>query len=488
MFAFENTYARDLPGLYAPATPRTPAEPRLVLLNASLAEELGLDPATLQERGAAWLSGAEVPDGAEPIAQAYAGHQFGHLNPHMGDGRAVLLGELVDRHGHRRDVQLKGSGRTPFSRGGDGKAALGPMLREYLMGEAMHGLGIPTTRALAVVATGEPVYRDTLLPGAVLTRVASSHLRVGTFEFFAIRQDQERLTRLLDYTIRRHVPEAVDAPDPAVALFRSVRDATAKLVAQWMAVGFIHGVLNTDNTALSGETIDYGPCAFLDAHIPSTVFSSIDRGGRYAYGNQPGILHWNLSRFARALLPLVDADPQTAADTLQPIFDAFPDVYAAERLAVMRPKLGLQRADPMDESLVDALDTVMEEARADHTLTLRHLSDHLRGTPDRVEHILRDSPGAPEWLRIWRDRVAADTDLPPDERAAAMDAVNPLYIPRNHKVEEALSAASDQGDLGPIRTLLELFADPYTPQPDREDYSLPAPPAFTSCYQTFCGT
>ncbi len=487
MFAFENTYARDLEGLYAHATPRVPAEPRLVLLNPELAAELRLDTSTLQERGAAWLSGAELPKGAQPIAQAYAGHQFGHLNPYMGDGRAVLLGELLDRGGQRRDVQLKGAGRTPFSRGGDGKAALGPMLREYLMGEAMHGLGIPTTRALSVVATGEPVYRETPLPGAVLARVAASHLRVGTFEFFAIRRDHDSLTRLLGYTLRRHYPEHLDDPAPAVALFRAVRDATARLAAQWMAVGFIHGVLNTDNTALSGETIDYGPCAFLDAHIPSTVFSSIDRAGRYAYGNQPGILHWNLSRFARALLSLVHEDPEAAVGALQPELDAYLDVYTAERLAAMRPKLGLHRAEAEDEALVDALETLMEEAGADHTLTFRHLSDHLRGTPERVQHVLGEGAGATEWLRLWRARVEADDDRSLEERADAMERVNPLYIPRNHHIEAALEAAQS-GDFGPTHTLLGLFSDPYSPQDGREEYSLPATPEFTSCYRTFCGT
>jgi len=309
---FDNTYVRALEGFYVRSEPARPPHPTLVCFNRALAHELGFDPDALIPRAAEWFSGAVIPAGAEPIAQAYAGHQFGAFVPQLGDGRAVLLGELIDRQGRRRDLALKGSGRTVFARGGDGKAALGPMLREYVIGEAMHALGVPTTRALAVVATGETVFREQALPGAVLARVAASHLRVGTFEYFAARGDTERVRRLADYAIARHDPEHVETPDRYLALLRAVAERQAALVARWMLLGFIHGVMNTDNTTLSGETIDYGPCAFMESYNPRTVFSSIDHHGRYAFGNQPAIARWNLARFAECLLPLIDSKPDTA--------------------------------------------------------------------------------------------------------------------------------------------------------------------------------
>ncbi len=483
MFAFDNTYVRDLTGAYAAVAPETPPAPRLVALNRPLAEELGLDPDALEREGAELLSGARLPSGAEPIAQAYAGHQFGGLSPQLGDGRAHLLGEIVDRHGRRRDLQLKGSGRTPFSRRGDGKAALGPMLREYLIGEAMHHLGIPTTRALAVTATGEEVLREMARPGAVLARIAASHLRVGTFEFFALRGDRESLRRLLDYTIERHYP---GADRTAVGLLTAVRDAQAALVAEWMGVGFIHGVMNTDNVALSGETIDYGPCAFMDSHHPGTVFSSIDGHGRYAYGNQPAILGWNLARFASALLPVVHDDPEEAVAMAQPVIDGYEAVYRAAQLAVMRRKLGLGSVRAEDETLVDELLRLMADARPDHTGAFRGLADVARGDRDRWTSWFDDRDRAETWVRRWLERLGEDGA--PPERAEALERANPVYVARNHQVERALAAASDEGDFGPFHALVSVLTDPFTRRPGLKAYESPAPASFTADYRTFCGT
>ena len=341
-FAFDNTYRRSLEGFYAPWQAATVPAPKLIQLNRALAAELGLDADALaSDAGAAIFAGNVVPLGAEPLAQAYAGHQFGGFVPQLGDGRALLLGEVIDRHGRRRDIQLKGSGRTPFSRGGDGKATLGPVLREYLLGEAMHALGIPTTRALAAVTTGEPVYRDQILPGAVLTRVAASHIRVGTFQFFAARGDTAKVRQLADYTIARHYPDVATAANPYLAFLDAVVNAQAALIARWMLVGFIHGVMNTDNMAVSGETIDYGPCAFMDRYHPQTVFSSIDRQGRYAYGNQPNIARWNLARLAETLLPLIHSDEKAAIAAVSNAVNAFTDRYDTFWLEGMRAKLGM---------------------------------------------------------------------------------------------------------------------------------------------------
>ncbi len=483
---FDNTYARDLEGLYAPATPDVAPAPKLLLFNEDLAVELGLDPELLRgETGARVFSGASVPGGASPLAQAYAGHQFGGLSPQLGDGRAVLLGELVDRHGRRRDLQLKGSGRTPFSRGGDGKAALGPVLREYLMGEAMHGLGIPTTRALAATLTGERVAREGMPPGAVLARVAASHLRVGTFEYFAIREDRERLVRLLDYTIARHHRELQDAPNKALALLEAVSQAQASLIAQWMLVGFIHGVMNTDNVAISGETIDYGPCAFMDAHDPSTVFSSIDHGGRYAYGNQPRIGQWNLSRLGQALLPLISSTAEEAVELAQPVIDAFPDLHEDAWLTGMRAKLGLVSIRDDDGALAHDLVELLAAQKADHTGSFRDLSRGARGEAAFLERF-RDGEAASAWQDRWLKRLSLDGE--PAARADAMDRVNPIYIPRNHLVEAALSAAVVEGDLGPLETFLGVLSRPYQVRAGLEGFTKPASETFTEGYQTFCGT
>jgi len=476
-FRFDNSYVRALPGTYLSVQPDVPPAPRLLTLNTDLAEELGLDLASLREGAADWLSGARLPEGAEPIAQAYAGHQFGGFSPQLGDGRAVLLGEVVDRNGQRRDIQLKGSGRTPFSRGGDGKAAVGPMLREVLIGEALHALGIPTTRALAVVATGAPVLRDGPLPGAVLTRVAASHLRVGTFQFFAARSDHARVKALMEYTIARHYPEAASDPVPALALFDHVVAAQTRLIARWMGVGFVHGVMNTDNMALSGESIDFGPCAFLDAYSPGAVFSSIDHGGRYAYANQPLILAWNLARLAEALLPFFDADPDRAVDLANDRLTAIADGYRREWTEVMRGKLALDGAEEGDAALADDLLSLMAGQGADWTLTFHSLAAAADGQEDALRAQIGE--GAEAWLRRWRTRLAADAP-------ARLRSANPRIIARNDRVEAALSAAT-AGDLGPFEALLAALRQPFSDDPALDAYAAP-PPGDFGPYVTFCGT
>jgi uncharacterized protein YdiU (UPF0061 family) len=476
LFAFENTFVRDLEGLYVPWQGAPVEHPALLTFNEELAVELGADPDALRsEAGVDVLVGKTVPEGATPVAQAYAGHQFGGYSPQLGDGRALLLGEIVDVHGRRRDLHLKGSGRTPFARGGDGKAAVGPMLREHVLGEAMHALGIPTTRALAVVGTGEEIPRGAFLPGAVLARVAASHIRVGTFQFAAMRGGPELLRRLADHSIARHHPAAADAEHPYLAFFESVLEAQAALVAQWMLVGFIHGVMNTDNMAISGETIDYGPCAFMDAFDPATVFSSIDHGGRYAYGNQPHVAPWNLARLAEALLPLIDETQETAVEIVTESLKRFPERFHRHWSAGMRAKLGLEEADDVTGALVDDLLTVLHEQRMDYTSTFRMLARHLRG--DRLPPALR------AWGERWREQLGG---ADPTATADAMDRVNPVYVARNQRVEEALAAATD-GDLGPVERLVEVLRRPYDERPGLEAYAEPAPESWGS-YQTFCGT
>jgi uncharacterized protein YdiU (UPF0061 family) len=403
---FDNTYARLPSRFYARQSPATVARPRLVKLNLALAVELGLDQDWLRSpEGLAVLAGNAIPDGAEPLAMAYAGHQFGGFVPQLGDGRAILLGELLDPRGERFDIQLKGSGRTPFSRAGDGRAWLGPVLREYIVGEAMYALGIPTTRALAAVATGEPVYRETELPGAVLTRVARSHVRIGTFEYFSARRDTEAVRYLADYVIARHYPEAAADERPYQALLDAVIARQACLIAQWLGVGFIHGVMNTDNMSIAGETIDYGPCAFLDSYHPGTVYSSIDRGGRYAYGNQPRIAQWNLSRLAESLVPLIDKDAGTAVEVAQAAIDAFPERFERAYLERFRAKLGLLGAHPDDANLIGALLQAMADNGADFTNTFRALCDAAEGAEGGVRAALGDSQAAEAWLGRWRARL-----------------------------------------------------------------------------------
>jgi serine/tyrosine/threonine adenylyltransferase len=475
----DSRFARELPELAAPWRAEEPPDPRLLVLNEPLAAELGLDPDWLRgPDGLRLLVGALVPDGATPVAQAYAGHQFGGFVPRLGDGRALLLGELPDG----RDLHLKGSGRTPFARGGDGLAAVGPMLREYVVSEAMHALGIPTTRSLAVVATGRPVRRDTFLPGAVLARVASSHLRVGSFQYAAATGDADLLRRLAEHAIARHHPAAAASGRPAPALFEAVVAAQAALVARWMLVGFVHGVMNTDNMTISGETIDYGPCAFLDAYDPATVFSSIDHAGRYAYGNQPMAAEWNLARLAEALLPLLDDDQDRAVELAVEALGGFRGRYAAAWSAGMRAKLGLPDgpsggpADAVVASLAEELLELLAQGRTDYTTFFRALGAAARGDAEQARGLVLDLAAFDAWAGRWQA-------LGPD--AAAMDRANPAYIPRNHLVEEALAAAT-AGDLDPLGRLLEAVTAPYDERPGLDRYAA-APPQDLP-YTTYCGT
>jgi uncharacterized protein YdiU (UPF0061 family) len=498
-FRFDNSFSRELRGFYVPWQPTPVPAPRLLFLNQCLAAELGLDVGALDGPGwAAVFAGNTLPEGAEPLAQAYAGHQFGGFSPQLGDGRALLIGEVIDRQGRRRDIAFKGSGRTPFARNGDGKAAVGPMLREVLVGEAMHALGIPTTRALAVVATGEPVYRERTLPGAVLTRVAASHIRVGTFEFFASRGDVQRVRKLADYAIARHDPELAAAPQPFLALLQAVAERQAALVAQWMNVGFIHGVMNTDNMAISGETIDYGPCAFMEAYDPAAVFSSIDQRGRYAFSNQPDIACWNLARLAEALLPLIAEDVEQAVAMATEAIGAFPERFRRHLLRGWRAKLGLWRAELEEEGADAALAedwlALLQAERVDFTLGWRRLADAAAGDQAPLRALFADAHAGDAWLARWRARCTSEDGAGTDPamagkaRAEAMRSVNPIVIPRNHRVEEALAAASDEGDLAPFERLLDALGRPYDEAPELAHYAEPAPAHVTACYRTFCGT
>jgi uncharacterized protein YdiU (UPF0061 family) len=488
-FPFDNSYARLPERFYARIAPTRVAAPRLAKINRPLASQLGLDHETLSApAGVEILAGNRIGPGSETIALAYAGHQFGNFVPQLGDGRAILLGEVVDRAGTRRDIQLKGSGPTPFSRRGDGRAALGPVLREYIVSEAMAALGIPTTRSLAVVTTGEQVVRGTALPGAILTRVASSHIRVGTFQFFAARGDVEALRLLADHVIARHYPDAATHDQPYRAMFELVVARQAELVAKWLLVGFIHGVMNTDNTSIAGETIDYGPCAFLDAYHPETVFSSIDQQGRYAYGNQPRIATWNLARFAETLLPLFSDDTETALAQANESLGTFSNHFSRALVAGQRRKLGIFTERDGDAALAEDLLNAMAESKADFTLTFRHLCD-AASNRDRDADVRRlfDNPATYEsWARRWRQRLS---DEPQDgqTRRAAMEAVNPAFIPRNHRVEAALSAATEHGDFGPFEELLTVLSKPFEDQAAFTAYAEPPRPE-QRVYHTFCGT
>ncbi len=493
LLPFENTYAR-LPERFWAQVNLTPVcAPRLIKLNVALAHQLGFDAETLaRPAGVEVLAGNRVAGGSEPLAMAYAGHQFGSFVPQLGDGRAILLGEVVARDGTRYDIQLKGSGPTPFSRRGDGRAALGPVLREYIVSESMARLGVPTTRALAAVTTGQPVYRETALPGAVLTRVAASHLRVGTFEFFAARRDGEGLRTLADYAIERHYPEAARAGRPFHALLENVIARQATLIAQWMQLGFIHGVMNTDNTSISGETIDYGPCAFMEAYDPATVFSSIDQQGRYAYANQPRIALWNLTRLAQALLPLLEQESEAeeaAISGAQQTLNGFAPQYEAAYLAAMRRKLGLFTEQEDDRALIDNLLDRMAAAGADFTLTFRTLCDAAatEAGDDPVRALFSAAAGSYDaWAARWRNRLAAE-NVAPEDRAKAMRRTNPLYIPRNHLVEEVITAAVEREDFAPFAQLLEATARPYEQRAGLERYAAQAQPQQRVRW-TFCGT
>lgn len=488
-FPFDNSYERLPERFFARVRPTPVAAPRLIQLNKPLAVHLGLDPDWLaSEEGVNVLAGNAVPDTAASIAVAYAGHQFGGFVPQLGDGRAILLGEVIDRDGVRRDIQLKGAGPTPFSRRGDGRAALGPVLREYVLSEAMAVLGIPTTRALAAVLTGEKVIRETMLPGAVLTRVASSHIRVGSFEFFASRGDVEGLRILADHVIARHYPDTAQAEKPYLALLDSVIRAQAQLIAQWLLIGFIHGVMNTDNMSIAGETIDYGPCAFMDEYNPAAVFSAIDRGGRYAYVNQPPIAHWNLTRLAECLLPLLSDDTDRAVAEAEEALSAFPSLFDEAYQAGLRRKLGLSSGQEEDAALGRDLLKMMADNGADFTLTFRRLSEAASG-PEHdsgVRSLFIDHKACDEWLARWRSRLAQESTAPQD-RTRAMLSVNPLYIPRNHRVEAVIRAAVDRHDFGPFEELLEVLAKPFEDQPAFAHYAEP-PQEHERVHQTFCGT
>lgn len=487
--AFDNSYAR-LPDLFfAPVDPTPVEAPRLIKFNRPLAFDLGLDADALERHGAAYFSGNATLPGSLPLAMAYAGHQFGQFVPQLGDGRAILLGEVIGRDGRRYDIQLKGAGQTPYSRRGDGRAALGPVLREYIISEAMHALGIPTTRALAAVATGQPVYRDRVLPGAVFTRVASSHIRVGTFQFFAARGDSENVRVLADHVIDRHYPELKDAERPYLALLDAIADRQASLIARWLGVGFIHGVMNTDNMTVSGETIDFGPCAFMDHYDPRTVFSSIDRGGRYAFGNQPMIGQWNIARLAEAMLAILDEDQDKAVELANEAVTRFMERFQDHWKAVIRGKIGLgpQEHDE-DQGLIRDLLVTLYEQKADYTLAFRRLADAAEsGDADAaLGERLEDPTALTPWLAAWRERLSQDATAPRD-RATAMRRVNPAFIPRNHKVEEALVAAIEHGDFSLFEALNDVLARPYEDQPAFAAYGEPPKPG-EEVTATFCGT
>ena len=486
--SFSNSYCRLPEHFFARLDPTPVAKPRLIVLNRPLAQDLGLDIDAVDGEALAQIFGGNsIPSGAEPISTVYAGHQFGGFVPQLGDGRAILLGEVVDRCGVRRDIQLKGAGRTPFSRRGDGRAALGPVLREYLVSEAMHALGIPTTRALAAVTTGERVFRETPLPGAILTRVAASHIRVGTFEYFAARGDGEAIRRLADHVLDRHYPGAKDAERPYLALLQAVARRQAALVARWMQVGFVHGVMNTDNMAVSGETIDFGPCAFIEEYEPAAVFSSIDELGRYAFGNQARAAQWNIAQLAQVLLALIDPDPERAIELAQAVITAFPTWYESDWIAGMRSKFGLNLAQDGDLELIGALLDAMQANQADFTLTFRRLCNAAADEDDAGPRALFDDPGAYDrWAALWRKRLQSEPGSPA-QRAQAMRRVNPAVIPRNHRVEQALNAAVEREDFAPFFELLAALSRPYEEQGAYLAYAAPAR-RDERVLQTFCGT
>ena len=490
--AFDNTYARLPPQFHAKVSPTKVQKPRVIEVNRALAALLGLDAEYLaSEDGAQLLVGNRLPEGAEPIALAYAGHQFGGFSPQLGDGRAILLGEVVGKDGKRRDIQLKGAGRTPFSRRGDGRAALGPVLREYIVSEAMFALGIPTTRALAAATTGDHVARDEMLPGAVFTRVAASHIRVGTFEYFAARDDYDAVKTLATYALKRHYPERADTGNDPLALLECVIDAQAELVARWLGVGFVHGVMNTDNTSISGETIDYGPCAFLDEYDPGKRFSSIDTNGRYAFANQPRIAQWNLVKLAEAMLPLLAESEDEAAKLATVRLERFPAIFDAAYAKVLRAKLGLVTEEEDDFALHSDLLERLASNGVDYTVFFRRLcalAASPSGSADAQMAPLFADPGAfHDWAEGWRRRLAKEDAVTPEARAAAMRRVNPAFIPRNHRIEEIIQAAVRRDDYAPFHALVKVLARPFEEQPDFA--YLGEPPAIEErVRQTFCGT
>ncbi len=485
-FPFDNTYAHLPDGFYSAVDPTPVRAPEMLRLNRELAAELGLDVERLDsDDGLAILSGNAVAEGAEPLAMVYSGHQFGGFSPQLGDGRAILLGEVVREDGARFDIQLKGSGQTPFSRRGDGRSALGPVLREYIVSEAMAALGVPTTRALAAVSTGEPVFREGPTPGGVFTRVASSHIRIGTFQWFAARSDQANLKVLADYVIDRHYPEANNEDNPYEALLSCVIERQAKLIAHWMQFGFIHGVMNTDNMSVSGETIDYGPCAFMDKYHPAKKFSSIDHQGRYAFVNQSPIGQWNLARFAETLLPLLDEDQDKAIEKAQTLLESFTGIHKAELEKRLAAKIGIDAPTDGDWDLVESLLDTMADGEADFTLVFRHLPGALESGNDyEVTSQFAQLDGITDWIGDWRTRLSNGVDHA--QAIALMRRMNPVFIPRNHRVEEAIQAANE-GDMEPFHRLNDVLQNPFTEQDEFADYEA-APESHEVVCATFCGT
>jgi len=487
---FDNSYARMPETFYTKLSPTPVAAPELIAVNRPLARHLGIDADWLASpEGVQMVAGNAVPEGAEPLASVYAGHQFGSYNPQLGDGRAILLGEVVDGAGHRFDIQLKGSGPTPYSRGGDGRSPLGPVIREYLVSEAMHALGVPTTRALAAVTTGDQVVREQFLPGAVLARVASSHIRIGTFQYFAANKNTQALQTLTSHTLTRHYPKQLVAENQPLALLQAVVARQASLVARWQLLGFIHGVMNTDNMLLCGETIDYGPCAFMDAFQADKVFSSIDQGGRYAYRNQPGIAHWNLACLAQSLLPLLHDEQDEAVAIAQTAVDRFPELFVQAHTEGMAAKLGLAEITGDDTALVEDLFQLMADHQLDFTLTFRRLADLAdESSPGQatVKELFEIPDALLPWLARWRERQQRESNEPTD-RQSRMYAANPAFIPRNHRVQEAIAAASDDGDFQPFHALHAALAMPYQYDPSLARYATPPRPE-QEVRQTFCGT
>ena len=483
----QNTFLESLSEMCEKSYATPAPAPELLIFNNSLAEELNLSSlAKNQNKCTEIFSGREVLKGSQPIAQAYAGHQFGHFNPALGDGRALLLGETVNTNGELKDIQLKGSGPTPFSRRGDGKSALGPVLREYLISESMHVLGIPTTRALAAIKTGENVQREQVLPGGVMTRVASSHIRVGSFEYAYKSKNQMLIKDLADYSINRHFPETAKVENPYLAFFAAVCNEQASLVANWMSIGFIHGVMNTDNMTISGETIDYGPCAFMDVYDPSTVFSSIDKNGRYSYKNQPKILTWNLTRLAETLIPLVHKDQNEAITLLTEVLQLIKPVYTNYWLSSMRSKIGLSKEDQDDINLISQLLNLMKTNKVDFTLCFRYLSKALFGDINSIKNLFKNDIAFDNWMTLWKERVSQES-ISDEKIASSMNAVNPLYIPRNHKVEEALKAAVFDNNMKPFLKLHDILKNPYDEIKEFYEYEKPVKSSSVK-YKTFCGT
>jgi uncharacterized protein YdiU (UPF0061 family) len=482
---FDNTYARLPDAFFTLIDPTPVSAPVMIRLNRDLAADLGIDVAGLDSpEGLAVLSGNQRANGSEPLAMAYSGHQFGGFSPQLGDGRAILLGEVVRDDGVRHDIQLKGSGRTPFSRRGDGRSALGPVLREYIVSEAMGALGVPTTRALAAVASGDNVQREDLMPGGVFTRVAQSHIRIGTFQWFAIREDHDNLKVLADYVIQRHYPDTQHDENPYLALLDGVIQRQAKLIAHWMQLGFIHGVMNTDNMTVSGETIDYGPCAFMDIYDPAKTFSSIDHQGRYAFANQAPIGHWNLTRFAETLLPLLNEDPEQSVAEADAALGTFAEIHQAELQKRFTAKIGIETRETGDWSIVVDLLSAMAEGEADFTLVFRHLSDALEsGNDDAITPLFNQPATIVAWLTVWRQRLH---DCDRSQAVALMRRTNPVFIPRNHRIEEAIKAGND-GDFAPFDRLNEVLQHPFTAQAEFTGYEAAPAPAEV-VHATFCGT